>query len=100
MEQSIIKKIQEWYKSQIDGDWEHSFGLTIDTIDNPGWHVVIDLSKTDLEKENFQQKVDNGDQDWYSIEIKNNVYEGFGDADKLELILQTFVNDILNKVTK
>jgi hypothetical protein len=35
--------LQAWYVSQCDGDWEHQYGISISTLDNPGWAVKIDL---------------------------------------------------------
>jgi hypothetical protein len=45
--------LQRWYSRQCDGDWEHSFGVRIDTLDNPGWTVTIDLEGTGLENRTF-----------------------------------------------
>jgi hypothetical protein len=45
----IFKEIQNWYTSQCDGDWEHGSGIKIDTLDNPGWTVKINLEDTDIE---------------------------------------------------
>ncbi|MFE3999789.1 Imm53 family immunity protein [Nocardioides sp. YIM B13467] len=36
-----------WYADQCDGEWEHEFGVKIETIDNPGWSVTIDLVDTE-----------------------------------------------------
>ena len=33
--------INGWFQSNCDGDWEHGFGITIETLDNPGWCVKI-----------------------------------------------------------
>ncbi|MFH9548726.1 Imm53 family immunity protein [Streptomyces sp. NPDC051445] len=41
--------IQSWYESNCDGDWEHEFGIRMATTDNPGWHIEIDVSETNLE---------------------------------------------------
>jgi hypothetical protein len=38
-----------WYRSQCDGDWEHSYGIKLENIDNPGWLLTVDLAETDLE---------------------------------------------------
>jgi Immunity protein 53 len=38
-------RLQVWYLAQCDGDWEHRHGVTIGTLDNPGWSLRID-SKT------------------------------------------------------
>jgi hypothetical protein len=35
--------LERWYQEQCDGDWEHHSGVTIETLDNPGWLVKIDL---------------------------------------------------------
>ena len=42
----ILTWLQAWYASQCDGEWEHGHGLKIDTLDNPGWCVEIDLGGT------------------------------------------------------
>ena len=44
-----LYELQKWYASQCDGDWEHSNGIKIMSIDNPGWHVAINLTDTELE---------------------------------------------------
>lgn len=31
----------------IDGQWEHTQSITIDTIDNPGWSFKFDLDLID-----------------------------------------------------
>jgi hypothetical protein len=46
---SHLKALQEWYAAMSDGDWEHELGISIETIDNPGWVVSIDLEGTPLE---------------------------------------------------
>ena len=33
--QSMMGFLQSWYQSQCDGDWEHEFGIRIETLDNP-----------------------------------------------------------------
>ena len=41
--------LQRWYAEQCNGDWEHEFGIKIETLDNPGWNLEIDLSGTGFE---------------------------------------------------
>lgn len=38
--------IEEWYASHCDGEWEHQFGVQLETIDNPGWSLRIELRGT------------------------------------------------------
>ncbi|MFF3403782.1 Imm53 family immunity protein [Streptomyces sp. NPDC002659] len=44
-----IAFIQSWYASCCDGEWEHEFAVRIATLDNPGWHLEIDVVETGLE---------------------------------------------------
>ena len=55
MSVSSISNLQEWYASQCNGDWEHTFGVTISTMDNPGWGLTIDLTGTSLENIPFNE---------------------------------------------
>ena len=41
---SIIQWLQDWTKTQIDGDWEHELGISISLLDNPGWILSADVS--------------------------------------------------------
>jgi hypothetical protein len=42
---NVLGRLQEWYVAQCDGNWEHSFGVTIGTLDNSGWQVRLDLQE-------------------------------------------------------
>ncbi|WP_143316933.1 Imm53 family immunity protein [Clostridium sp. HBUAS56017] len=52
---NMIKLLQDWYNRNCNGDWEHSYGVNIGTLDNPGWTVDIDLIGTSLENEKFNK---------------------------------------------
>jgi hypothetical protein len=41
-----LSALEQWYATQCNGEWEHSYGVKIDTLDNPGWQVQIDLNET------------------------------------------------------
>jgi hypothetical protein len=32
----LLRWLQDWHAGQCDGDWEHSYGVDIGTLDNPG----------------------------------------------------------------
>ncbi len=42
--------LQRWYLGQCDGEWEHGYGVSIDTIDNPGWRLRVELADTALQE--------------------------------------------------
>ena len=88
---SVINWLEEWYKSNCDGEWEHLFGVRIDTLDNPGWSITIDLEDTTSESKDFKMiRFDNGDDDWMFCRVENNAFKGSGDPNKLNQILGIF----------
>ena len=40
-DKSVIGTLERWFKSRCDGSWEHDFGITIETTDNPGWLLTF-----------------------------------------------------------
>jgi len=94
--------LQEWYNKQCDGVWEHMYGVKIETLDNPGWKVEIDLSDTqyqELKKLNKNLEVEFEDTNWIICNMDNKKFYGCGDASKLGEILeifQTWVQEIEN----
>lgn len=91
MSQPTLQWLQLWYQNECNGDWEHGFGIHIITIDNPGWHVQIGITDTELEgleiAYSLEEKAEN---DWYGISVKNNKYDAAGDPSKLEFLLEHF----------
>lgn len=87
----ILNKINEWFKSNCNGDWEHGYGIKIETMDNPGWKVDIYLYDTELEDKPFDKiMIHNSDDDWLYCKVENYFFTGMGDIDKLEAILEVF----------
>ncbi|QDY78774.1 immunity 53 family protein [Streptomyces qinzhouensis] len=63
--ENVLDWLQSWYASQCDGDWEHTWGVAIETLDNPGWAVRIDLEGTGLaDREYPEHQVTRGEHDW------------------------------------
>ena len=93
MEYSSLIKLEKWYQSQCNGEWEHNYGITIGTLDNPGWTVDIDLKETDIEGANMENLiVDNGDNDWIHLKIIDDLFIGRGDPKKLHYIIEAFLH--------
>ena len=87
------QKLQLWYKQQCDGSWEHQYGVSIDTLDNPGWTVRVDLAGTDLEGMQMQPVVEEIDEDdWLHCKIEDAKFIGNGGPLKLDAILRLFVD--------
>ena len=91
----IVQRLQAWYASQCDQNWEHSFGVQIGTLDNPGWVVTIDLVGTALFNVSFEPgergDSENG-QDWLRLKSDGKVFTGAGGVENLEEILEAFLS--------
>jgi hypothetical protein len=87
-----VIELQKWYESQCNEDWEHQFGITIGTLDNPGWTVTIDLEGTDLERRAFQtlEKLES-EREWIKCWVEASKFNGVGGPQKLEEILRVFL---------
>lgn len=82
-----------WYRGQCNGAWEHANGITIESLDNPGWMVTIDLAESPLEDSLMQTvRQDHSAADWMICQVDHNRFRGQGDPQKLPAILQTFQN--------
>lgn len=58
-----LTKLQDWYISNCDGDWEHVYGFKLATLDNPGWTVIVDLDETHQENQSFTERKINYEHD-------------------------------------
>jgi len=92
MKDNPFELLQSWYDQQCDGDWEHEFGIKIDTLDNPGWSVSIDLLGTNLENKKFT-KVNQliTENDWIQCNVENYKFHGAGGPQNLMDIINVFL---------
>lgn len=87
----VIKWLENWYQLHCDGDWEHSYRVKIETIDNPGWNVKIDLADTSLENLHVEYSLlEISETDWYGYSIKNGMFNAAGDPTKLLFLIDLF----------
>jgi hypothetical protein len=89
----LLEQIQEWYLSQCNEDWEHSYGVKIDTLDNPGWRLNIDVAETVLESKVFNSvKMDfESDSNWLHCKVEDKQFVGMCGPLKLSKMLSIFI---------
>jgi Immunity protein 53 len=88
-----LGRLQQWYLAHCDGDWEHSSGVSIGTIDNPGWRIDVHLAETNLKGVAFDLvEIERSDSDWLNCKVENGVFKGRGGALNLSEILSTFLS--------
>lgn len=62
---TALARLQEWFRSECDGDWEHDCGFRLEPLDNPGWHLMLRVSGTKLEGLKVDPVArDRGQDDW------------------------------------
>jgi len=64
-----LSLLEEWFVARCNGNWEHGYDIRIETLDNPGWRVKIDLRDTPkeaqtLEREQMERTESNWVQCW------------------------------------
>ena len=83
--------IQDWYKSQCDGDWEHQFGIKVETLDNPGWSIQISIQETELQNKEFQNiSIERIENDWFHCFVRDGKFEGPCGPYNLSEVLKIF----------
>jgi len=90
-----LSRLQNWYLAHCDGDWEHSFGVSISTLDNPGWALKINLVGTSCSGRALPEtSVGDSDVDaaWYVCWVDNNEFHAAGSA----LMLTTMIGYFLD----
>lgn len=88
-----IEELQRWYASQCDGDWEHEFGIRIETLDNPGWTVEIDLEDTPLDGRAFPRFSDMApEREWWTCEVSEGKFRASGGPPMLGRMLRAFLD--------
>jgi hypothetical protein len=93
---TLLDQLSQWYRAQCDGDWEHAYGVVIETMDNPGWRVKVDLRDTILEHAPFETFRLGDDEaegaSWIICEKKGTQFHGMGDPAQLDVILKQFLD--------
>ena len=85
--------LQRWYLSQCDNEWEHGYGVSIDTLDNPGWKLRVDLSGTDLaDRVSDWSKIDRSEHDWVHWRVQSSTFEAACGPTNLNEAILTFLD--------
>jgi len=86
-----LERLEKWYSSQCNGDWEHQYGVNIGTLDNPGWRVTIDLTGTKAENEILdRRKLERSENDWLQYWIESRKFNAACGPKNLSEIINIF----------
>lgn len=86
-----LEWLQEWFRSQCNGEWEHANGIRIESLDNPGWSLVVDLRGTKLEGHAATPyAMDRNEHDWVFCKVDAGQFLAHGDPSKLAWMIEYF----------
>ncbi|MBC7526472.1 MAG: immunity 53 family protein [Chthonomonadaceae bacterium] len=90
---SVFERLQEWYLAQCNGDWEHRYKIRIETIDNPGWTISIELAETALADVSFEEFQENYEDElnWLTCSKVGTTWCGYGGSLQLERLISLFL---------
>lgn len=83
--------LAKWYESRCDGEWESEYGINIESVNNPGWMVRVDLDGTGLDPDAFvpiaQQR---SEADWVECKVQEGIWLGGGGIGNLNEVIGIF----------
>ncbi|MGY4497381.1 hypothetical protein ACVWYH_001308 [Bradyrhizobium sp. GM24.11] len=91
----VLERLARWYAAQCNGDWEHTYGVKLDTLDNPGWSFKVDLTDTYLLGRSFEkieEKQNDDHTDFFHCEVKDRQFVGYCPASRLREVISIFLN--------
>jgi Immunity protein 53 len=91
---SLMVRLQAWYLSQCNDEWEHTYGIRLETLDNPGWSLDIDLEETSLLEKEFESIAfdDDTSGSWIFCKVENGQFRGRCGPTQLEEMLRRFLD--------
>lgn len=88
-----IERLQDWFATASDGSWEHQSGIRIESLDNPGWAIYVDVAGTPLESRQFREKSDErSPDDWIQCKVTARTFQGYGGARNLVELIEVFLD--------
>jgi len=99
----VWSELLEWWQKQCDGEWEREFGLTVQSMADPGWIVKVDLAYTNYNLTKFKPvSTKSSDADWMECKIEQAGvwspdaefchFVGMGGSNNLENIIRYFLD--------
>ncbi|HLP69831.1 MAG TPA: immunity 53 family protein [Rhizobium sp.] len=88
-----VSRLCAWYERQCADDWHEDHGIRIDTLDNPGWSLKVDLKGTPLCEKDFQElRAERSDRDWITVRKNGDTFEGFCSPKALNEMIRVFLS--------
>jgi hypothetical protein len=84
--------LQAWFAAHCDGNWEQEYGVTIQTVEEPGWELRVDLVGTRLEGTALPRQAVARAEDWCEMWCDGFTFYAVGGPHDLDELLASFVS--------
>lgn len=99
MKSDVLAWLQGWYNEQWHEEWDHEYGIRIETLDNPGWSVRISLEGTVYaDRLQVAGEKNAGEYDWLAYKVKDRQFHGACGPENLTELLESFRTAVLANV--
>ena len=89
--ESPLAFLTRWFAEHCDGDWEHDLGISLETLDNPGWALDVRIGDTSLQEIVMDwHRNDESDARWMHWRSTGETFEARCGASDLERALDAF----------
>lgn len=83
--------LQDWFAQHCDGDWEHDLGVSIATLDNPGWLLRVRIEDTEIEGiEAPWTSSEESEHEWLTWRSTGLAFEAYGGSRDLLRLVAAF----------
>jgi hypothetical protein len=85
--------LQAWFAARCDGNWEQEYGVTIQTVEEPGWELRVDLVGTPLQGVVLAREgVTRDDEDWCEAWSDGYTFHAVGGPHNLDDLVGSFLS--------
>jgi Immunity protein 53 len=85
--------LEKWYAARCNGKWEHHYGIRIDSLDDAGWKLQIDLEDTPADSRALNRTMIVRDEtDWIHYWVEQKQFQARTGPRNLGEAIQIFVD--------
>lgn len=90
---SAFLLLEKWFANRCNGEWEQHYGVRIDSLDNPGWTLQIDLDGTEAQSCCLRRTmIQRGENDWIHYWVERKQFQARMGLPNLEEAVRIFVD--------
>ena len=90
---SVITQLTKWMQQASENAIKKLPRISVYTLDNPGWRIVVDLDESSVKQKSFSNfKLETSDDDWIVCKKEGSQIKGYCGPKNLIELLDIFLN--------